>query len=56
MAEVIGVIRVRIPGRDLINTLGQKVPSRMVNRGLVPLIVESSCEALWQANLTVDTT
>jgi hypothetical protein len=55
VAEVIGVIGIRIPGGDLIHALGQQVPQGMINRGGVPLAMESSCEALCQANLTVDT-
>jgi hypothetical protein len=53
---VIGVIRVRIPGGDLIQALGQKIPQGMVNRGWVSFIADSGCEALRQANLTINTT
>jgi hypothetical protein len=56
MAEVMGVIRVRIAGSKLIEALGQQVPQGMINIGLVSCIVDSSSEALRQANLAVDTT
>ncbi len=40
--EVIGVIRVRIPGGDLIHALGQKIPQGMVNIGWVSFIAARS--------------
>jgi hypothetical protein len=56
MAEMIGVIGVRIAGGQLIEALGQQVPQRMSNRGLMAFIMDSSSEALRQANLTIDPT
>jgi hypothetical protein len=56
MAEVIGVIRVRISWSKLIDALGQQVSQGMINIGLVSFIVDSGSEALSQANLAVDTT
>jgi hypothetical protein len=52
---VIGVMRIRIPGGQLIHALGSQVPQGMVNRGGMPLIADSGGEALRQANLTVHT-
>jgi hypothetical protein len=54
-AEMIGVIGIGISRGDLINALGQQIPQGMVNRGGVPLIVESGGEALREAYLLVDT-
>ena len=55
MAEVIGVIRIRISRSKLIDALGQQVPQGMINIGLVSFIVDSGSEALCQANLTINT-
>jgi hypothetical protein len=56
MAEMIGVIRIGISRGDLINALGSQVPQWRVNRGLMPLSMDSGSEAFRQANLAVDTT
>ena len=53
--EVMGVLRVRLPGGDVSHALGQQVPLGMVKRGMVALRVESGCKALRQANLTIAT-
>jgi hypothetical protein len=55
-AEGIGVIGGRIPRGDLLDTLGQQVPSRMINLGWIPFVVYSGCEALRQTHLPIDTT
>lgn len=56
MAEMIGVIGIGIARGDLINALSQQVPQGMINRGLMPFVVDSGGEAFREANLAVDTT
>jgi hypothetical protein len=56
MAEVIGVIGIRISCSKLIDALGQQVPQGMIKIGLVSFIMDSGSEARRQANLAVDTT
>jgi len=56
MAEMIGVIRVRIACSQLIDALGQQVPQGMINIGLMSFIMDSGSEALRQAKLTIDPT
>src|SRR5262249_43646471 len=56
MAEMIGVSGNGIARGDLINALGQQVPQGMINRGLMPLVVDSGGEAFREANRAVDTT
>jgi hypothetical protein len=53
--EVLGVMRVCIPGGEVRQTLGHKAPPRRRNRGWGPLSVESGGEARCQAHRTVDT-
>ena len=54
-AETIGVIGVRIPGGDLIDTLGEEVAQRMVDVGLMTFITDCRRQALGQPDLTVNT-
>jgi hypothetical protein len=56
MAEMIGVMRVRIAGSQLIDALGPQVPQGRHNIGLMSFIMDSGSEALRQANLTIDPT
>jgi hypothetical protein len=53
-AETIGVVPVHIPRSNLIDALGQPVTQRVVNIGLMPLIMDSCCKALREPNLAVD--
>ena len=53
--ETVRIIAVRIAGGDLIETLGEEVPERMVNRRWVALVTHGRGQALCQADLTVDT-
>jgi hypothetical protein len=53
-AEAIGVVAVHIPRSDLINTLSQQVTQRMVNRRLMPLLMDSGRKACREPNLPVD--
>jgi hypothetical protein len=53
-AETIGVVAVGLARGNLIDTLGEEVPQRMINIGLMPLITDRRCKALGQANLTVN--
>jgi hypothetical protein len=53
-AETIGVIGIRIPCGDLLDTLGEEVPQRVVDIGLMTLITHRRREALGQANLPVN--
>src|SRR5437016_3954397 len=41
-AEAIGVVPVHIPRSNLIDALGQQVTQRVVNIGLMPLIIDRS--------------
>jgi hypothetical protein len=54
--ETIGIIAIRIPRSDLVDTLGQELPEGVINIGLLPLIVDSGSKAFGEANLAVDTT
>ena len=54
--ETIGIIAVRIPGGNLIDTLGQEVTERVVDIGRMPLVLHSSGKAFGEANLAIDTT
>ena len=54
MPEAIGIIAVRIPGGDLIDTLGQEVTERMVDIGRMPLVLHGSSKTFGEANLAVD--
>ena len=54
--ETIGIIAIRIPGGDLIDTLGQEVTEGMVDIGRMPLVLHSSGKAFGEANLAVDAT
>jgi hypothetical protein len=53
MAEMLGVIGIRISCSQLRDALGQQVPQGMSNRGLVSFIMESGSEARRQAKLAV---
>ena len=55
MPETMGIIAVRIPGGDLIDTLGQQVPQGMINIGGVPFIMDGSGKAFGEAKLAIDT-
>jgi hypothetical protein len=54
MPETIGIIAVRIPGGDLIDTLGQEVTEGVVDIGWMPLVLHSSGEAFGEANLAIN--
>ena len=56
MPETIGIIAVRIPRGDLIDTLGEESPEGMIDIGSMTLLPDSSRETLGQPNLTVDPT
>jgi hypothetical protein len=53
-AEASCVVSVRIPRSDLIDALGHQVTPRGINRGLMPLLMESGCKARREPNLPVD--
>jgi hypothetical protein len=53
-AQTIGVVAVGIARGNLIDTLGEEVPQRMINIGRMPLIVDSGGETLSQPDLAVD--
>ena len=53
-AETIGVIGVRIPRGELIDTLGSEVPSGMINIGRMALIMDGGGQALGEPHLPVD--
>jgi hypothetical protein len=53
--ETIGVIGVRIPRGELIDTLGSEVPSGMINIGRMALIMDGGGQALGSPHLPVDT-
>src|SRR5215217_713525 len=54
VSETIGIMAVRIPGSDLIDTLGEEITERVVDIGWVPLVLYSSGKACGEANLTVN--
>jgi hypothetical protein len=54
--KTIGSMAVRIPGSDLIDTLGQEGMERGGDRGGRPLVLYSRGKACGEANLTVDAT
>ena len=54
--ETLGIMAVRIPGGDLIETLGQEVPERVVDRGRMSLVLHSRGKAFGEANLAIDAT
>lgn len=47
---------VRIPGSDLIDTLGQEILESVVDLRWMPLVLDSRGQARGEANLTVDAT
>lgn len=53
--EAVRIIAVRIAGGNLVDTLGEEVPERMVNIRRVALVTHGGSQALCQADLTVDT-
>ena len=53
-AEAIGIVPIRIPRSNLIDTLGHQVTQRMIDIGLVAFIMDGGCEARGQPNLTVN--
>jgi len=54
--ETIGIITIRIPRSDLVDTLGQEVPERVIYIGRMSLVLHSSGKAFGEANLAVDAT
>jgi hypothetical protein len=54
--ETLGIIAIRIPGSDVLETLGHEVTERVVDRGWMPLVLYSSGKAFGEANLAVDAT
>jgi hypothetical protein len=54
--ETIGIIAIRIPRSDLVDTLGQEVPECMIYIGLMSLVLYSGGKAFGEANLAVDAT
>jgi len=52
--EAIGIVPIRISRSDLIDALGQEVTQRVVNRGLMPLLMDSCCKTRREPNLQVD--
>jgi hypothetical protein len=54
--KAIGSIAVRIPGGDVIDTLGKEGTEGMVDIGRMPLVLYGSGKACGEANLAVDTT
>ena len=53
-AETIGVVAVGLARGNLIDTLGEEVPQRMINIGLVALILDSGGETRGQPNLAIN--
>jgi hypothetical protein len=56
MAEMMGIIRVRIACSQLIEALGPQGPQGMINIGLMALSMDGSGEALGQPHLTIEPT
>jgi hypothetical protein len=54
--ETLGIMAIRIPGGDVINTLGQAVTERVVAIGGLPLGLHSGSQAFRQAHLPINTT
>ena len=54
--ETIGIIAIRIPRSDVVDTLGQEVPERVIYIGRMSLGLHSGGEAFGEANLAVDAT
>ena len=53
-AETLGVIGVRIPRGELRDTLGEEVPSGMIHRGRMALIMDGGGQARGEPHLPVD--
>src|SRR5215831_10007569 len=56
MPETIGIIAVRIPGGNLIDTLGQEVTEGVVDIGRMSLVLPRRGKAFGEANLAIDAT
>jgi hypothetical protein len=56
MSETIGIVAIRIPGSDLVDTLGQEGMEGMIDIGWVPLVLYGGGKTCSEANLPVDTT
>ena len=52
--EASGIVPVRISRSDLIDAWGQEITQRVVNRGLMPLIMDSCRKTRREPNLQVD--
>ena len=54
--ETIGIIAIRIPRSDLVDTLGQEVSEGVIYTGLMSLVLHGSGKACGETNLAVDAT
>jgi hypothetical protein len=54
--ETIGIIAIRIPRGDLVDTLGQEVSEGVIYIGLMSLVLHGSGKAFGETNLAVDAT
>jgi hypothetical protein len=52
--EAIGIIAIRVPQSDLVDTRSQEVPARVISRGLMSLVLHSGGKAFGEANLAID--
>jgi hypothetical protein len=54
--ETMGILAIRIPRSDVVDTLGQEVPELVLDIGLMSLVLHSGGEAVGEAKLAVDAT
>lgn len=52
--EALGIIAIRVPQSDLVDTLSQEVPERVIYLGLMSLVLHSGGKAFGEANLAID--